>query len=292
MIEMLVDSLRAGFMDSSSISRGTLYNVLLKDKTSDRYLPIVVGSTQANLISSKIRNDYSERPDLLDLLNTVMTKFGIELEKVVIYGYEDDSFFTKIILNKGGIRYPFEARTSDAISLSISKLIPVNVEEDVLEKNGVTLDDAGAHAEKPYYQIVRYIADTTQELLKIAGLESKRLNNGFVGTGHLLLALMKENSVSTMLTGLEVHLDVKNIEALVANESPVEESSLTTATKDLIQSSIDKAFALSDTHRVRPEHILMAMVSSEGVAGDILRKYGVTLEKIYFQILRQKQVLA
>jgi uncharacterized protein len=73
MIEMEVDSVRI-----SSLSNQ--YVVLLKEKAGERYLPIWIGSAEAQAISLRIQDIHVPRPLTHDLILSIISVLGAGLE--------------------------------------------------------------------------------------------------------------------------------------------------------------------------------------------------------------------
>ena len=64
MQEMLIDSIRVSLMNYQRV-------VILKEKSSDRYLPIWIGPAEADSIAVKLQDLSVPRPLTHDLLNLV-----------------------------------------------------------------------------------------------------------------------------------------------------------------------------------------------------------------------------
>jgi bifunctional DNase/RNase len=65
MIEMLIDSIRVSLMNYQRV-------VILKEKESDRYLPIWIGPAEADAIAVKLQDVTVSRPLTHDLLRSVI----------------------------------------------------------------------------------------------------------------------------------------------------------------------------------------------------------------------------
>lgn len=94
MLEMTIDSIRVSMMNYQHV-------VILKEKTSDRYLPIWIGPAEAEAISIKLQNLDIARPLTHDLLKNVTVAFeslsGASINRVVVNDLRADTFYAQIV---------------------------------------------------------------------------------------------------------------------------------------------------------------------------------------------------
>ena len=133
MIEMIVDSIRVSLMNYQRV-------VILKEKDTDRYLPIWIGPAEADAIAVKLQGVNVPRPLTHDLLYSVVGALGATVNSIVVSDLKNDTFFAKIILNADGGQMEVDSRPSDAIALAVRVEAPIYAEEIVLEKAGIVLD--------------------------------------------------------------------------------------------------------------------------------------------------------
>ncbi len=133
MIEMIIDSIRVSMMDYRRV-------VILKEKDTDRYLPIWIGSAEADAIAVKLQGVALPRPLTHDLLNSMIDALGASVNSVIVSDLKNDTFFAKIVLNVDGGQLEVDSRPSDALALAVRVNVPIYVDEVVLEKAGVMLD--------------------------------------------------------------------------------------------------------------------------------------------------------
>jgi bifunctional DNase/RNase len=116
--------------------------VILKDKTSDRVLPIWVGIFEANAIALQMENVATPRPMTHDLLRNVITDLDGRVDRVVVSDLKDNTFYAIIHLTVRGERLSLDARPSDAIALALRTRSPILVDELVI--NNAQNVDVGA----------------------------------------------------------------------------------------------------------------------------------------------------
>ena len=133
MIEMIIDSIRVSLMNYQRV-------VILKEKETDRYLPIWIGPNEADAIAVKLQGLSVPRPLTHDLLNSVVDALGASVSSIIVSDLKNDTFYAKIILNVNGGQMEIDSRPSDAIALAVRVDAPIYAEEGVLDKAGIRLD--------------------------------------------------------------------------------------------------------------------------------------------------------
>ncbi len=140
MVEMTIESIRVSLMNYQRV-------VILKEKDSDRYLPIWIGPAEADAIAVRLQDVQVARPLSHDLLKGVIEQLGGVIEYVVVNDLSNDTFFARIMLQVDGKSMEVDSRPSDAIALAVRAQVPIFADETVLEKAGVRLDEEGQQLE-------------------------------------------------------------------------------------------------------------------------------------------------
>lgn len=133
MIEMAIDSIRVSLMNYQHV-------VILKEKDSDRYLPIWIGPAESDAISVKLQNMEIARPLTHDLLDSVINTLGASVHSIIVNDLRNDTFYAKLILSIDEKQLEVDSRPSDAIALAVRVTAPIYVDESVLDKAGIMLD--------------------------------------------------------------------------------------------------------------------------------------------------------
>jgi bifunctional DNase/RNase len=133
MIEMLIDSIRVSLMNYQRV-------VILKEKESDRYLPIWIGPAEADAIAVKLQDVTVSRPLTHDLLRSVIDTLGATVNSIIVSELKNDTFYAKIVLSVDGGQLEVDSRPSDALALAVRADVPIFAEEVVLDKAGILLD--------------------------------------------------------------------------------------------------------------------------------------------------------
>lgn len=148
MIELRIESIRVSLMNYQRV-------VVLKEKETDRFLPIWIGAAEADAIAVRLQDVSVARPMTHDLLSNTLKEFGAAVQRVVVNDLNNDTFFARIHIQVDGRSLEIDSRPSDAIALAVRADAPIFAEEAVLEKAGVLMDEegdvagAGQPAERP-----------------------------------------------------------------------------------------------------------------------------------------------
>jgi len=133
MIEMTIDSIRVSLMNYQRV-------VILKEKMAERYLPIWIGPAEADAIAVKLQGVAVPRPLTHDLLSSIIDNLGATVNSIIVNELKNDTFYAKIMLNADGGLLEVDSRPSDALALAVRVEAPIYVEEAVLDKAGILLD--------------------------------------------------------------------------------------------------------------------------------------------------------
>lgn len=127
---------------SYSQTHNGAYALILNEVDGDRKLPIVIGAFEAQSIAIALEKDIKPpRPLTHDLFKTFAERFDIIVKQVIIHKLVDGVFFSSIIFERDGIEEIIDARTSDAIALSLRFSAPIFTYKIILDKAGIFLSN-------------------------------------------------------------------------------------------------------------------------------------------------------
>jgi ATP-dependent Clp protease ATP-binding subunit ClpA len=131
--------------------------------------------------------------------------------------------------------------------------------------------------------------DAAKRVLKIAEEEARQMRHDWIGTEHMLIALLRAPGLALrVLHELGVTLDQARagvFKAVPPTETDVTEVTVTPRVKTLLGTAITLAAPVSD--KVRPKHLLLALVADpDGIGSQVLAQLGVTPEKLRSMIDR------
>ena len=112
--------------------------VILKDEKLNRWLPIVVGSTEAQAIALQLENISPPRPLTHDLIKNLLDTIKVQVSRVVVNDLRENTYFALIGLQTNGETKKIDARPSDGIALALRMKAPIYVDEEVMKKAAIT----------------------------------------------------------------------------------------------------------------------------------------------------------
>jgi len=149
------------------------YVLILGDKNSQRRLPIVIGSAEAESIAVGIEKHKNGRPHTHDLFIRFAHEFGIEVMEVVINRFRDGVYYAMLVCKQGDDLTMVDARPSDAIAIAVRIGCEIYAYESVMEEAGVIMDDMDETKENESESapINKGVGSTSLELLDMEALE-------------------------------------------------------------------------------------------------------------------------
>ena len=145
------------------------YAVLLQEKDSNRSLPIIVGSNEAQAIALYLEGVDMPRPMTHDLLINVLDLLESDIKQVTIARMKNGTFFAEIEVSNSQVGdIMIDSRPSDAIAVALRTMTPIYVSEEVMERAGIDNFSTGSE-----------IAETvsSDELLKETTDEGSAIEN-------------------------------------------------------------------------------------------------------------------
>jgi len=133
MVEMTVESVRINLATQQRV-------VILKATKQERYLFIWIAHAEAYAIAVELQGTTSPRPLTHDLLKNIISELGAKIVSVVISDLIDEIYYARIVLDVAGRHVEVDSRPSDAIALAVRAKASIYVEDSVLERAGVALE--------------------------------------------------------------------------------------------------------------------------------------------------------
>jgi bifunctional DNase/RNase len=112
--------------------------VLLKVKS--RAIPVFVDAIVAESIQAALTGRKTPRPLTHDLMHTILEAYDGRVTQVVVTLKERTFYGALTVMVQKSTRV-FDSRSSDAIALAIHFKAPILVPQDLLDSNGMDLDD-------------------------------------------------------------------------------------------------------------------------------------------------------
>jgi bifunctional DNase/RNase len=111
--------------------------VILKDDINARWLPIVVGSSEAQAIALQLEKISPPRPLTHDLIKNILDSIKVFVTRIVVNDLRENTYYAAISVKTNGSIRDVDARPSDAIALALRVQAPIFVEESVMKRAAV-----------------------------------------------------------------------------------------------------------------------------------------------------------
>ena len=163
------------------------YALILSEVNGDRNLPIIIGAFEAQSIAIGLEKEINPpRPITHDLMYNCFVRYGIIVKQIIIHKLVDGVFYSSLICVRDKIEEIIDARTSEAVALSIRFNSPIFTYENILKKAGFTNEKSNqGDGNKDSQWIKNFIKEQTSSELgkdfsKIALKDLKVLLKKFV----------------------------------------------------------------------------------------------------------------
>lgn len=117
------------------------YALLLAQEDGPYRIPVVIGAPEAQSIAIALERIITPRPLTHDLFATFAHAFGVRLERVYIYRFEDGIFSSELTFADATRTVTLDARTSDAIALALRTHAPIFTNREVLDETGFIIEE-------------------------------------------------------------------------------------------------------------------------------------------------------
>ena len=129
-IELVVADIHAATQPSEAFS------LILKEKDGDRYVPVIIGMSEARAILVELNQSPTKRPLTHELFASLCDQFGSRLVEVDIVHYENGVYFADMqVMRPDNTMVVIDARPSDAIALALKSDAPFYMSEDIFNAN-------------------------------------------------------------------------------------------------------------------------------------------------------------
>ncbi|MFF2632749.1 bifunctional nuclease family protein [Microbacterium sp. NPDC058021] len=122
-------------------------------------LPIWIGAQEATSILIAVEGAVTPRPLAHDLMRSMITTLGAEVDRVEVARIDDGTFYAEVTLSSARGTQAVDARPSDAIALASRTAAPIFVADEVLAEAGIPDVLAEADAEENIEEFKHFIDD-------------------------------------------------------------------------------------------------------------------------------------
>ncbi len=112
---------------------------LLMDDRYNKWLPIYVGSFEAQAIAMELDNVDPPRPMTHDLIAELIDNLNATIKRIVITALKEGTFYAEIIIKSpdSDKEITIDARPSDSIAIALRVGAKIFVEEDVMDEASI-----------------------------------------------------------------------------------------------------------------------------------------------------------
>ena len=146
------------------------YALLLAEEGGYYRIPVVVGSAEAQAIAICLENIVPPRPLAHDLMANINKAFGITLDEVFIYKFQEGVFLSEMLMTCDGRQVSLDSRTSDAVAMALRTHAPIYTTREILTTAGFKSNEKGAlsgdEPEQHEVSLDRYAVEELQRMLK------------------------------------------------------------------------------------------------------------------------------
>ena len=137
--------------------------VLLKTADGSKFLPIWVGTSEANSILAKLHGPAPTRPLTHDLLVNMLSELGIELVRVTVTELRENTFHASITVKQSGSELEIDSRSSDAIAIAIRAGVPIFAADAVIEESAIEIEGDEVNEEEIVDEFKRFLDGVSAE---------------------------------------------------------------------------------------------------------------------------------
>ena len=123
----------------SQIQAGA-YALILEEVGGPRRIPVVISADAAQSIAIKLEGIIPPRPLTHDLFTSFVRAYGIKLQEVFIYKFEEGIFSSELTFTDGDRQVVLDSRTSDAIAIALRTKTPIFTTRQILEETGFIME--------------------------------------------------------------------------------------------------------------------------------------------------------
>lgn len=163
--------------------------MVLAEESGIRRLMVIVGTPEAQSIAFKLQNSAPPRPLTHDLIQSILSGFGIILVEILIYKYVDGVYFSRLKLKQNDNIIEIESRTSDAVAVALRTKAPIYTTEAIMQEQAIIFEENASEIEQTEEDTLDLSLDYS--LLNEDELETM-LNDAIQGEDYELASILRD----------------------------------------------------------------------------------------------------
>lgn len=105
--------------------------ILSCEEFPNKILPIVIGEFEAVYLRNLMNGVIMPRPMTYELLLSLIQIADIKVNEVFVYKFSEGIFYSKVVGSYNGTDFEIDARTSDAVAISLKLDVPVLIDRSL-----------------------------------------------------------------------------------------------------------------------------------------------------------------
>lgn len=161
-IELSVADIHAATQQSEA------FYLILKEKEGSRYVPVIIGMSEARAILVELNQSPTHRPLTHELFLSLADNFLCSLVEVNIVNYENGVYFADMLMKRDDDSvFHVDARPSDAIAIALKSNAPFFMNADIFEKTCQTddADEKGEIITSEYNEVADLLSENEDDIL-------------------------------------------------------------------------------------------------------------------------------
>ena len=131
-IEMVIDSVRQSPVNHQWV-------VVLKKKLAERYLPVYIGSSQADVIKRELMDISPLKPLTRNLVCGEIDAVNSEVKAVKVDKFDNNVFSAKLVLATPGKSREVDCPPAEALAIAARTKMPIFTDEVILSEAGINV---------------------------------------------------------------------------------------------------------------------------------------------------------
>ena len=131
-VEMIIDSVRRSPVNHQWV-------VILKDKLEKRYLPVYIGSSQAEVIKRELTGVSPLETFANDPISKDIKRIGSKIKSVKIDKLEGNKFSAELVLTDEGKPYEISCPPAKALAIAVRARVPIFTDEVILDRAAISV---------------------------------------------------------------------------------------------------------------------------------------------------------
>lgn len=161
-IELSVADIHAATQQSEA------FYLILKEKEGSRYVPVIIGMSEARAILVELNQSPTHRPLTHELFLSLADNFLCSLVEVNIVNYENGVYYADMLMKRDDDSvFHVDARPSDAIAIALKSNAPFFMNADIFEKTCQTddADEKGEIITSEYNEVADLLSENEDDIL-------------------------------------------------------------------------------------------------------------------------------